>query len=135
MKILGIFFCGQGWYLRMKIDGKMMEKFYVSYTVVLTSPPSKGGYTPPTYICSSLYISTNKQPEGSFTISHIRSFYYLDAKSPQNTLKRPKIGTFKSRKRDNIYCEKYENVSQIDRKTGCIVAIYLIFTYFLTLWN
>lgn len=34
-----------------------------------------------------------------------------------------------------MYCEKCENVSQIDRKTGCIVSIYLIFTYFLTFLN
>ena len=47
---IGKFFCGQGWYLRMEIDGKMMEKFYVGYTVVLTPPPQKDPIPPPIYM-------------------------------------------------------------------------------------
>ena len=47
---IGKFFCGQGWYLRMEIDGKMMEKFYVGYTVVLTPPPQKDPIPPHLYM-------------------------------------------------------------------------------------
>lgn len=44
---IGKFFCGQGWYLRMGIDGKLMEKLYLDYTVVLASPPQKEPIPPP----------------------------------------------------------------------------------------
>lgn len=98
-------------------------------------PLKKTLYPPHLYIWSSLYIPINKQQKRLCIYRISSSFCYLDTKSPQNALKCPRYGTFKSRKRDNIYCEECINVSQIDRKTNCIVTIYLIFTYFLTLWN
>ena len=45
---IGKIFCGQGWYL--KIDGKLVEKLYVSYTVVLTPPSQKEPIPPPIYM-------------------------------------------------------------------------------------
>ena len=144
MKILGNFFVDKGgiwgWKLMEKWWKNFMwvENWWKNFMWVIRWSwplPLKRSLYPPTYICSSLYISINKQQKRLSIYRLSASFCYLDTKSPQNALKRPKIGTFKSRKRDNIFCEKCENVSQIDRKTGCIVSIYLIFTYFLTFLN
>ena len=93
------------WKMVWKLMERWFEKWWKNFMWVIRWSwplPLKKTLYPLPYIWSSLYISINIQQKGLSIYRISGLFYYLDAKSPQNALKRPKIGTFKSRNRDYI---------------------------------